>query len=275
MSRALVDGRSFDEVLRNAPRWLPEEDRFLLSSFAQSGRLAEGLSLLAQKHALKAQQVREAWSAVPYPLAVMHFAILVLPLRHIILGGVETYLFKVGMFLLPLWAVIGVLTWAAAKRHRWLTLVTGVMPWLRGYRRNLAVADLAFSLESFLVAGEPVDLAWAGAGRASGSHRLGRAARLVAEAARRGEPPGNLLPGQKVFPEEFVSLYQVGERTGSLDQNLRHLAVLYRERAAEKLKAASFWYPKFLFALIAIGVAYAVISFYADYFRQIEDILHF
>ena len=273
MSRELLNGRPFDEVLHNAPSWLPVEDRFLLSSFAQSGRLAEGTSLLAQKHALKAQQIREAWSAVPYPLAVLHFAILVLPLRHIVSGGVETYLFTVGLFLLPLWAVIGGLTWAAAKRHRWLAVVTGVLPWLRGYRRNLELADLAFALESLLLAGAPVDVAWGGAGRASGSRRLGKAAERVSEAARRGEPPGNNLPREGVFPEEFVSFYQIGERTGHLDQNLRHLAAIHRERAADKLKAASFWYPKFLFAAVAIMVAYTVVSFYAGYFRQIEEIL--
>jgi len=275
MSQALLQGQPLDEILRAAPRWLPREDRYLISSFAHTGRLVEGMRLLAERHAMRAEQARQAWSAVPYPLAVIHFAILALPLRYLLFDGIDVYLSKVGIFLVPLWAVIGLIVWGAVNKHRWLGLIAGVMPWIRSYRNHRAVADLAFTLESFLLAGEAVDLSWEGAGLASGRKRLGKAAIRIAKGARQGVPPGDLLPKERVFPEDFVSLYRVGERTGQLDTNLNHLAVIYRERASDKLKAASFWYPKFLFACVAVGIGYIIVSFYIGYFRQIEEMLQF
>src|SRR5690606_4726954 len=103
MTARLAAGDPLDEVLRNAPKWLPETDRYVLSSAAESGRLVEGLQILAEKHSFAAAQRAKAVAAMIYPLFVIHLGVILVPLRVAILEGVDAYLRLVGGILVPLW----------------------------------------------------------------------------------------------------------------------------------------------------------------------------
>lgn len=262
-------------VLSNAPRWLPEADRHILSSAAESGRLVEGLQVLSQKHAFAAEQRKKALNATLYPLFVVHFGALLVPLHLLIQHGATAYLRVVAMVLGPLWMILALFAWANRRRHRWLAGFLRLVPLLRGYSRNRSLADLCFTLGAYLAAGEGVAAAWSGAGRASGDRRLRKLGEQVAEEARRGIPPGLGLERSRAVPEEFASLYLTGEQTGQLEENVHHLGQLYSERAAAKLAQAGFWYPKLLVILVAIGVAYVVISSYLQYLEEVLRLLEF
>ncbi len=274
MEQELTAGRSWSDVL-NSARWLPPEDRALLVAAAESGRLVEVLMPLARKRALLAEQNRRAVGACVYPVAVLHFGALAVPLRFLVMGETETYLAQAGTVLIPLWLVIGVLAWGAGGRHAWLQMLMRMVPFFRAYSRRRALADLAFTLEGGVIAGQSIVRAWESAGAASGDGRLQRAADRIAAAAREGNEPGATLSDENAFPDDFVSLYLTGEKTGQLDENLGHLAHLYGEQASDSLRAASAFYPKILFLLVAVWVAYTVLSFYAGYFGQFEELLQF
>lgn len=271
MEEALSAGRSWHEVLESTS-WLPPEDRALLSAAAESGRLVEVLGPLARKRALLADQHRRAVGACVYPVLVLHFGALAVPARFLVAGDIDLYLGQAGTILIPLWVAIAILTWGARRRHRWLLFITRLIPFFRAYSKRRALADLSFVLEGGVIAGQSVVRAWESAGLASGDRRMHKAACRITAAAREGEEPGAALAREKIFPEDFVSLYLTGEKTGRLDENLGHLARLYADRASDSLRAASAFYPKILFLLIALWVAYTVISFYAGYFGRFETL---
>lgn len=266
-------GETVDAVLAEAPRWLPEVDRYVLSSAAQSGQLVETLLVLSHQHAFAGRQAAATLGATVYPLFLVHFAVLSLPVHVLIMESGAAYLRTVGPFLVPLWAVIALLAWATIRRHWWLRALMRLVPLLRGYTKNRSVADLSFTLRAYLVAGETVDVAWFGAARACNDRRLRRLGEKVSAQARRGVPPGELIGKTRALPEDFVSLYQTGEQTGQLDENLAHLWELFSERAAGKMRSASFWYPKLLLVAVAIGIAYVVVQTYLAHFNSVLEML--
>jgi len=266
-------GDSWKTILSNAPRWLPEADRHVLSAAAETGRLVEGLRTLSEKHAFAAEQRGKAFTAALYPLFIINLGVLMVPARLVITHDAQTYLTLVASILVPLWVVLIFIFWSARARHRWLQLVLAVLPFLRGYVRNRSVADLSFTLGAYLSAGAPIDAAWQQSGRASGARRLARLGRRVADEAREGRSPGEVLDDAAILPEDFVALYKTGEQTGQLEENLHHLGRFYSERAAGNLQQASFWYPKLMILAVIMGVAYVAITSYQRYLDEILRML--
>lgn len=272
-SQELLAGQPIETVLNGAPRWMPEVDRHVLSAAAQSGQLVETLLVLSSQRAAAGRQAARAATATIYPLFLVHFAAIAIPLRVWVSENFEAYLYQVLPILVPLWVILAILTWASLRRHRWLDFLMRLMPLLRGYTKNRNFANLTFALSAYLVAGETVAVAWEGAGKAANDRRFRKFAKNVAQQARLGVPPGELLGKSRVMPEEFVSLYQTGEQTGQLVENLKYIWDLYSERATSKLQAASFWYMKLLFLIVAIGIAYVVIREYVAQFESVLEML--
>lgn len=264
-------GESIDDVLKRAPQWLPQVDRYVLSSAAHSGRMVETLSVLATQRAFAARQAARAIGAAIYPFFLVHFAVMLLVVYILITGFGTGYLRWVAPSVVLLWLMVAILFWSVRRRQRWVHWLMRLIPLLRGYSKNRSLADLCFTLRAYLVAGETVDVAWFGAGRVCDDRRLRRLAEKVSEQAGLGLPPGEQIASARILPEEFISLYQTGERSGQLDENLDHLWGIYSERASEKLLNASFWYPKLLLVVVAIGIAYFAVRFYAGYFNTLLE----
>ena len=134
------------------------------------------------------------------------------------------------------------------------------------------MADFSFALGNFLDAGLSIDRAWLSAGLISRSPELVAASQAMTTRIEGGEAPGPQLSSCPCFPEDFVALYRTGESTGQLEQNLLHLASLNQERANHQLKLATLIYPSLLFIIVAGGIAYQVISFYAGYFNMLSNL---
>jgi general secretion pathway protein F/type IV pilus assembly protein PilC len=88
----------------------------------------------------------------------------------------------------------------------------------------------------------------------------------------RGEAPGPHIARHACFPPDFVSLYQTGETTAQLEQNLFRLAELNQERANTSLKVVSLLYPGLALVGVIILVGYNLISFYSGYLNMLGDL---
>ncbi len=215
----------------------------------------------------------KAAGAAVYPLLVLHFAIIVLPAEKIFSENLTAYLTTVTSVLVPFWILLVVLTLAVMKKVRAVIRVITLLPLLKSYRKNQALADLCFTLHAFLTAGCRIDVAWFGAGEATGIKRYSQIGLEMVQVVRDGKPPGEYLKQTSAFSKDFVQLYCNGEKTGQLEKNLEFLQRQYQNVAENKMSAASFWYPKLLFAGIALYIAFKVLSFYFGYFRQIGEML--
>ena len=273
LADALAAGSGLDSVLAVAPSWLSATDRQLISAGHASGTLPETLRQMAGQHQTRQRAIRAVIGACIYPLFVLHFAVLVLPVGQLMTGTVADYLRSVLSLLLPLWLVL-LLVWAGVRcRIRVFGWIGDWLPGVRGYRRFGALRDVCLVLRAFLTAGCRLDEAWYGACAATGRRAFVQAGVRCATAIQAGAPPSSVLSGSAPFPAEFVQVYRSGEETGKLEESLLYLEDEYGHRASSALATASFWYPKLLFLVVALFMAWQVVGFYAGYFETIEGLL--
>ena len=273
-------GATVAQIVAAAGNWLPERDRPFLVAGAESGRLPLVLANLADRHAQISATRRRVFFASAYPLGVFHLGAFMMPAlrmidfeRGFVWSGAD-YVGGLLMVLVPVWGG-GLLLWSLVRRGNPLaTALLDLLPAIGGYRRNQALADFSFALGNLLEAGTPIGKAWVDAGRISRARRLRRASERIHGWIEQGLAPGAYLAKTGAFPAEFISRYQTGESTGSLEAVLLRLAADHQERANGRLAAASILYPSLLFAAVAAMIGYIVIGFVLKYVNTLNGLMN-
>jgi len=275
MIAKIVAGGTVDDALRSAGSWLPFADQLALSAAAEAGRMPRTLHNLSTRHAQIGAAKLRMVIACAYPIGILHFALLLLPVVRMIdwetgfHWSVSAYIRGVAFTILPLWGA-GLLIWILARRQNpVLAGITRIAPGLRGYVRAQALANFSFALGNFLEAGVPISQAWATAGLITPSRDLKKASEAMEAAIARGEAPGTKLGDWKCFPSDFIALYRTGENTGQLEANLLRLAAQNQDAANRALAIATLIYPSLMFLVVAAGVVYFVISIYSGYLKML------
>jgi type II secretory pathway component PulF len=86
-----------------------------------------------------------------------------------------------------------------------------------------------------------------------------------------GQTPAEAVSASGSFPELFVSQYATGEISGKLDDTLRRLHGYYQEEGSRKLQSFSRWVPRAIYFCVVLMIAYRIISFWANHFKDIGD----
>ncbi len=278
---SLNQGATFTQAIAETGGWLPAFDHALFAAGEQSGRLDATLRTLGSYYQERATLLRKLLSAAAYPFFILHMAILIFPTNYLtglfLNNGLNAFVVQKISVLLPVYVVIALLIIAfqGNRGELWRALmerVTGLVPILGKARHELALSRLSAALEALLSAGVPIIQAWQLAAQASASKRLKGAVAVAVPRMEAGVTPSETLRQSSVFPEIFSSLYSTGEVSGQLDSTLERLHRYYEEQASQKLQNLANWTPKLLFLLVAIGIGYQVVSFYAGYFNQLNQI---
>jgi general secretion pathway protein F/type IV pilus assembly protein PilC len=272
-------GLAVAEIVAAAGEWLPQSDRPFIVAAAGSGRLPQVLANLSERHAqIGATQMRAGLACI-YPLGVFHFGALLFPFLRLIdfekglQWSTQAYLGGLLAILLPVWGGGAVLWFAVRVGNPMALAFLDLLPAIGGYRKHQALADFAFALGNLLEAGAPIGDAWRDAGKISRSPRLLRATGEINAVIESGLAPGPRLEATRVFPAEFIARYQTGETTGSLEASLLALATDHQARANQRLTVASMLYPGLLFGVVALMVAWFVISFYMSYIGTLNNLM--
>jgi type II secretory pathway component PulF len=275
----LSNGCTFTVAVERLGNWIPSFDLALVQAGEQSGRLDACFKLLAIYYRERAQMARQVISDLLYPVFVFHFAIFLFPFIQFFQdGNLAWYLAQTFGILIPIYAAVFFLIFACQGRHgeKWRSATENVLykiPLLGTARRQLALARLSAALEALINAGVSILGGWELAATASGSPALRRAVVRWQPLLQTGETPGDLLATTREFPEMFANLYRTGEISGKLDETLLRLHAHYQEEGTRKLRAFSQWTPRLVYAGVAIMVAIRVISFYAGYFNQVNEVM--
>jgi type II secretory pathway component PulF len=275
-------GSTFTEAMRSARAHLPEFDIALLEAGETSGRLTECLRLLGDFYQERARLVTQVISAMIYPALLLTFAILIFPttlLSDLVwFGRVDKYVFAKLQIALPIAAIVFVCIWAlqAKRGRRWrnfLERAFGMIPMVAGTQRDLALARLCAALESLINAGVTIIEAWDIAARATGSQKFERAVAAAKPRLLQGETPGEVISQQRAYPDLFTSMYRTGEVSGQLDETLRRLYQHYMESATTSMQRLAIIVPKIAYLGVALAIAYQILSFYSNYFNQLNEIM--
>ena len=271
----LSQGSTFTESLISVSNWLPEFDIALIRAGEQSGRLDSVFRLLGDYYADRAKLARQVIGDLAYPAFLLHFAVFVLPFAQWFQSGnTLRYLGQTFGVLIPLYAVVLGLIYAAQSRHGevWrgaIESICGSVPVLGTARRDLALARLASALEALLSAGVTIIQAWELAAAASGSPALRRTVLAWRPLVEAGQTPAEVVNISREFPPLFANQYATGEVSGKLDETLRGLNRYFQEEGSRKLHHIARWVPRFIYFGIMLMIAYRVVSWWANYFKEV------
>ena len=277
----ISQGATFSDALLATGSWLPIFDIALLQAGEASGRLDACFKLLADYYTDRARVARQLITDLLYPTFLLHAAVFILPFPQFFLSGDwVAYLRSILTVLAPIYVLVALLVIAGQSRHgeSWRAFVEAVLrpvPVLGTARRYLALARLSAALEALINAGVNIVEAWDLASAASGSPALRRTVLAWKPQLNAGQTPAEIVAESRVFPELFANQYMTGEVSGKLDETLRRLQRYYQDEGTSKLHAVAQWLPRVVYLVIALWIAYTVVSFYADRFRQIGEATNF
>lgn len=280
----LAQGRSIADSLR-AGAWLPEFDLALIEAGERSGRIDSCFRLLADYYNERAALAKQLIVQLIYPAFLIHFAVLifliVLPFAASQFHASPLWLcLRAALLLSPLYLGAALVIYAGQSRRRetWRAFLEKLLrpvPLLGPGRHALALSRLALALEALLSAGVNIVEAWNLAAAASGSPALRRAVATWKTPLAAGRTPAELVRETRLFPDVFANLYHSSEISGRQEETLRRLHTFYREEGAHKLQLLAQWLPRAIYFLVVLFIAWKIIQFWAGYFNQINNAMHF
>lgn len=297
LHRALIDGRSFSQALRDFPRIFPAIYVNLIAAGEASGALPDILKRLVS-HLMQAKNLRDrVQQALIYPafLALAGVALItifitfmvpqltsfmsqgggVLPLpTRILLGAhhVITSYWWVGL-LLVVGGTVGFRAFVRTEegRLRWDRFRLAVPGYGRIIRHRY-YAQFSRTLGTLMENGVPLlkalDLVTEIAGNRYLETRLVDVRRAVIDGANLSVA----LNAQKLFPELFTDMMAVGEQTGHFSETMQTVADVYERELDRTVAVVSALIPPLIIALIAVLVGFVVYSILSAVFDMTSSL---
>ena len=279
MREEIIAGSTFSGAFENSGNWVSPFDLALIDAGERSGRLDVSFQTLADLYAERARMAKQMLSDLAYPVFLLHFAVLIFAfVSYVGTWKAMSGLVIIGGVLIPVYLIVGVLIYVSQSRHgdAWRTVYEKLLhpiPILGSGRRELALARLSMALEALINAGVTIIEAWDLAARVSGSPALRRTVHRFLPDLKAGQTPSEAVTACGVFPSLFTNQYHAGEVSGKLDETLRRLHLYYQEEGSRKIHAVSQWTPRLIYLMVALGIAYFIVSFWMKRFQDINNVM--
>jgi len=255
-------------------------EKALLGACEKSGQLQRGCEFLSRYYARLHVVRRQVTGRLVYPLFLLHFGVIVLSLPQFFRGvSPLSVLVEIGWQLGAFYALViaaiflvGMLR-DIARHSSLLDELLNAIPLLGGIRRSLSLSRFCITYQMQLDSGVNVMDSLISASGASGSAKIQGGVLRILPGVRSGLPVGPALVGTKCLPADLVSRMIVGEQTGALDAELLRAADDYEASAVRGIEAAGDWTPKIVYLVIALILAWNIISTARGTMDQINGVI--
>ncbi len=297
LHRALVDGRSFSQALRDFPRIFPTIYVNLIAAGEASGALPEILRRLVE-HLMQAKNLRDrVQQALIYP-AFLAFAGAVLMTIFITFMVPQLTAFMAqngGALPLPTrmlvafhdfltsywWLGIAVFIAGSIGFRAFVGTEEGRVTWDRlklsapGYGRIIKhryYAQFSRTLGTLMENGIPLLKALDLVTEIAGNKYIERKLADVRRAVIDGANLSAALSTQQLFPELFTDMMAVGEQTGHFAQTMGSIADVYERELDRTVQITSQLIPPVIIVCIAIIVGFVVFSILSAVFEMTSSL---
>ncbi|HEY0370249.1 MAG TPA: type II secretion system F family protein [Chthoniobacterales bacterium] len=297
LHRALVDGRSFSQALRDFPKIFPAIYVNLIAAGEASGALPEILRRLVE-HLQQAKNLRDrVQQALIYPafLAIAGGVLMTifitymvpqltqfmsnnggtlpLPTRMLVAfhHGLTTYWWVAAIVIMAL--IIGVRAFARSDEGR-ITL-DRVRLSIPGYGRIIKhryYAQFSRTLGTLMENGIPLLKALDLVTEIAGNRYLERKLVDVRRAVIDGVNLSVALTQQDLFPELFTDMMAVGEQTGHFAETMQTIADVYERELDRTVQITSALIPPVIIVVIALVVGFVVYSILTAVFEMTSSL---
>ena len=297
LHRALVDGRSFSQALRDFPRIFPPLYVNMVGAGEASGALPDILSRVVQ-HLMQEKSLRDrVQQALIYPafLALAGSALIIIFITFMV-PQLTNFMSQTGGTLpLPTRILLGANY--AITRYWWLFALLvlgglvafrafvrsdeGRLTWDRfrlsipGYgriRQHQYYAQFSRTLGTLMENGIPLLKALDLVTEIAANKYLESKLREVRRAVIDGATLSSALAKENLFPELFTDMMAVGEQTGHFARTMQTIADVYERELDRTVNIISALIPPVIIVLIAVVVGFVVYSILSAVFEMTHSL---
>ncbi len=269
-------GKSLTDIVEQYRGDFEPIDRILISVGEQTGQTAEMFAALSQWYEFRQRISRTAMAGMMLPAFYVHAAAFLLPVVPFALGGFDTDVYFKGMlgilslFYVPLLVILGIVCFTPKQGPLRLILdtVTLCIPLVGKAVRELSLSRYCKTFSITYGAGVPIvecaKMATDSAVNAVMRRRLAGAYDMV----RAGEEMSSGF--SRSLGKEFISIWQIGEESGELDETAGRLGEMHAENAERTFKVVAKLFPFIIYLVIITLLGFAVIMFYQRIYSGIS-----
>jgi type IV pilus assembly protein PilC len=287
-------GTDIAQALRDQNGYFPELMTDMVSVGEQAGALPEVLDGLAAHYENIVRLRRMLIGMITFPALQLVAAILVVALVIFILGivgqsqGPGTK--PVDMLGLGLLGPSGAVKWLAMsfgsifaviggyyliatvfRQQRFLDGVLMKIPVLGGCMRSFAIARFSWAFALTQQTGMPISRSLELSFRATGNGAFAGASHSVCDCVLNGSELSQALDEARLFPEEFLSLVQVAETSGTVPETLERLSPQFEEQARRSLTALAIMLGWLVWTVVGVFIIFIIFSVVMKYVGMINS----
>ena len=292
-------GTDIAQALRYQNGYFPELMTDMVSVGEQAGALPEVLDGLANHYENIVRLRRMLIALITFPALQLIAAILVVALVIFILGilsgsqgpaanpngakpidmlglgllGTSGALKWLAMSFGSIFAVIGgyYLVATVFRRKRFLDGVLMKIPVLGGCMRSFAIARFSWALALTQQTGMPISRSLELSFRATGNGAFVGASPAVCDSVLNGSELSHALDESRLFPEEYLSLVQVGETSGTVPETLERLSPQFEEQARRSLAVLAVMLGWLVWSVVGVFIIFIIFSVVLKYVSMINS----
>ncbi len=288
-------GTDIAQALREQGGYFPELVVDMVSVGEQTGSLPEVLDALADhyENVLRLRRLLVgmiAWPAIQLVAAILIVAgvIFILgvfapapaqgekPMDILGLGlmGTEGAIKWLAMSFGSIFAILGsyYLVAHVFRSKRFLDGLLMKIPVLGGCMRSFAIARFSWCFALTQQTGMPISRSLESSFRATGNGAFVGASPLVQELVMNGEELGTALDAARLFPDEYLSIVQVAETSGTVPEALARLSPQFEDQARRSLAVLAVALGWMVWMCVAGLIIFIIFSFFSNYVKLLQNL---
>jgi len=261
------------------PEVFSELDREIVRGGELSGQLDSTLFYLAGYYGTLAKTQRRILAQSAYPVFLLHFGALMLAIPELMSGGMEAFVWSIAK-LLGIFYIAAAVAWLiflmalkAARETPAVDRFLQSIPAIGKARVALVGSRFCMLMGILVKASGSILSAMNRAASASGSALFQRGADEAVREVQGGGRLSAAVTNTQAFPEDIDRVFQTGEASGRLDEEMRLQADRYTEQFQERIAFLSGVLSKLIYLAIAGALAWQIIRFWMGYYSMAAGLL--
>lgn len=270
----LSQGVSLGDAFAKYPDMFAEWHVSIIRYSETSGRLAEGLSRMADYLEKDYATLQSIVVGLAYPVALLHIAIFLLPLVKAVTCGPGAYILGLLGLIIPIYGGLFLAYGAyrffnsAQLKAGWDSFILSI-PMIGNILRRIALSKFIRALQCLSASGVPITNSWKIAAVASGNEFIKLAVLRGLPSIEEGQELTQAFSAAQVFPPQMIGMIAAAAKSGSIVQILNTIATYCEKETETAVAVLTGVLPVIVYLLVAGFIGFRIVSFYLGYFSRI------
>lgn len=272
----VAQGNGLSDAVQNQNKKFQKLDLVLIRVGEETGQLSEMFEELSQWYSFRQRLNRTMRSGMVLPILMIHALAFIAPVVPFALNGFDSDIYLRGMggilalFYIPALVILAIKYFTPKQGPlRWM-LDSFVMfvPFVGKAVRELEMSRYTKIFAITYRAGVPIVQCAEMAIEGVSNRVIHRQLKGAGEQAKLGREMS--LGFSKALPAEFISVWQVGEESGELDNSTWRLAQMHAENAEMRFSMIAQWTPRIVYAIVACVMIYYIFNGYSRIYGNLS-----